>query len=1663
MANRFPLIVNPVSKKIEELVSGDNLDLTGNGLIVSGSTGVSGQYLKSTSTTLVWDNPGDVYLTAAQTITNKTIESSTISGTTNTFTFIPNAALVNNSITVNGVAIVLGGTVTTPDNNTTYSISAQDGGNAATKVIRLTSGGNSGAGVDDDVSLVAGTNVTLSRTGEAITINSSYVDTNTVTRVAASGGTLVSGDITIAASGAASVAQVGSTITVSAVDTNTVTRLRGTAAGTYTSGDLQLLAGGATTVVQSSSDITISSTDTITRVRGAAGTLTSGDITIAAGGSSTVAQVGSTITISSSYVDTITRVRGTTGGTYTSGDLTIAAGGATSVSQSGSTITISSVDTNTTYTAGTAITLTGTTFSLKNNANFTGNRLLKWDSGNSQVTNSIISDDGSAVTIAGDLTVTGATTTVSSQTVVIEDAQIELRKGLSLTGVDAGIQVNRTTNNLGIVSSFNVMQWFESGGYWRTYDGSVANRLVTEGETQTLTNKTLSNPTLTTPTIGAATATTVNGLTISTTVSGVLTIANNKTFTCNNTLTFSGTDASTVGFGTGGTVVYTTNNLSVFGSTTSAQLRGVLSDETGVGVAVFATSPTLTTSILTGSTTFAVFNTTATTINAFGAATTITLGATTGTTTVRNSLQVNGTTNLGDVVGDVINLNGTVDFVNADFTIRGSGANPISIGRGGNAIATNTRIGHNCLESNTSGSQNVAIGYEAAKTINSGASIVAIGYQALTNAGTGQHNIAIGRSALTAILGGQRNVGVGSNTLEGNTIGNNNVAIGYYAGGGATGNGNVLIGPAPDGNNTNVTYTPPTPSGDNQLVIGSGTSTWVRGDNNFDVTLPQNTNVGGNLTISGNLTVNGTTTTINTNVLSVDDKLIDLADVSVRTFAATIVSGSANITAISPVTGLIPGMAVSISTAGLSVPNGTTIVSITSNTAVLSNVVTGSSGSATFVTTGATDTTADGGGIRVKGTTDKSITYTNSLSTWTSTENFDLATGKVYRVGNVQVASGSQIGPSTGSLSLGAGVTTSSLTQVGTLSSLTVSGNLTVDTNTLVVDASNNRVHIGEAGTSQANLNISGTGGQGGGIQINRNTTGNPTSGQSLGSIAFKGVTSANTNAAGEVLIEAIASENHSGSTAGTELAIYTKPTGTGPGSSPTKRLTITSAGLVGIGTAPASGATLHVDAIGGATIRVSRISASAGAYGQIEHDGTNTTLTSTAATVFFNNSNEAVRIDSSRRLLVGTDTATGSAILQVRTPTTYSATVDSAVNFVNTSTKVYPTTASFSVTAGLDKNIELGTAQTIDTVTPGGFNFVTGTNIALTKSAGNIQDIERLYFGGFAQNFTWTDANTCKQYVGFVDRFFYSGFNANSRTSTSFSATEIVLVCPDTRTQTITYVNSQTLRVNPQGTSTVNITQWAGVAPTLSYFNFSAGTHTSSLTNAAFYDTGSFSTWGVQGTTGTLAATITNLYGLRLRPPVGTTGLTITNNWGIYQEWGNANNYFAGNIQMASGKGIDFSANANAAGMTSELLDDYEEGTWTPTFGRSGSDPTVTYPAGAGNRVGTYTKIGNMVYAFWDMTSTAYSGGSGDAWIRGLPFNVSSTQAGYSVVQWRDGSSVPAGAAGTILKGYAQQGQNFIALQYDNSGANGFGTNSSVLNWQTGRTTGYVIYQTDS
>lgn len=93
--------------------------------------------------------------------------------------------------------------------------------------------------------------------------------------------------------------------------------------------------------------------------------------------------------------------------------------------------------------------------------------------------------------------------------------------------------------------------------------------------------------------------TTVNKYTLTTPATGsTLTIADGKSLTANNTVALTGTDASTLTYGAGGTIAYKGTDLSQFASTTSAQLAGVISDETGTGNLVYSTSPTLVTPLL---------------------------------------------------------------------------------------------------------------------------------------------------------------------------------------------------------------------------------------------------------------------------------------------------------------------------------------------------------------------------------------------------------------------------------------------------------------------------------------------------------------------------------------------------------------------------------------------------------------------------------------------------------------------------------------------------------------------------------------------------------------------------------------------------------------------------------------------------------------------------------------------------------------------------------------------------------------------------------------------------------------------------------------------------------------------------------------------------------
>jgi hypothetical protein len=295
MANRFPLIVNPDTKEIQEISQNDNLDLTGNGVYAGGSLGSNGQVLTTNGTTVEWrtltgggggggggidsdttyiietedqadgaslnlvaggsgigtirikfqDNDqlqfdtidsltisptiktgsiqnsqlsnngytftingnstayelgstinipvyGDVYATSSQTLANKTFTDCSFSfanATGNTIVSIPNNALINKGLTINGDFYELGDTVNIvggggSDTNTTYTISSTDwsengANNPNKKAIALTGSDSS----NSNIILVAGDRLQIERdaTSGEITLNATEVNTDTDT------------------------------------------------------------------------------------------------------------------------------------------------------------------------------------------------------------------------------------------------------------------------------------------------------------------------------------------------------------------------------------------------------------------------------------------------------------------------------------------------------------------------------------------------------------------------------------------------------------------------------------------------------------------------------------------------------------------------------------------------------------------------------------------------------------------------------------------------------------------------------------------------------------------------------------------------------------------------------------------------------------------------------------------------------------------------------------------------------------------------------------------------------------------------------------------------------------------------------------------------------------------------------------------------------------------------------------------------------------------------------------------------------------------------------------------------------------------------------------------------------------------------------------------
>jgi hypothetical protein len=88
------------------------------------------------------------------------------------------------------------------------------------------------------------------------------------------------------------------------------------------------------------------------------------------------------------------------------------------------------------------------------------------------------------------------------------------------------------------------------------------------------------------------------------------------------------------------------------------------------------------------------------------------------------------------------------------------------------------------------------------------------------------------------------------------------------------------------------------------------------------------------------------------------------------------------------------------------------------------------------------------------------------------------------------------------------------------------------------------------------------------------------------------------------------------------------------------------------------------------------------------------------------------------------------------------------------------------------------------------------------------------------------------------------------------------------------------------------------------------------------------------------------------------------------------------------SGKGIDFSATPGTG--TSELLADYEEGTWTPVLRFNTGTSGITYTT----QQGRYTKVGRTVTIRFEILLSSKGASTGEADITGLPFAAANLNA---------------------------------------------------------------------
>ena len=161
--------------------------------------------------------------------------------------------------------------------------------------------------------------------------------------------------------------------------------------------------------------------------------------------------------------------------------------------------------------------------------------------------------------------------------------------------------------------------------------------------------------------------------------------------------------------------------------------------------------------------------------------------------------------------------------------------------------------------------------------------------------------------------------------------------------------------------------------------------------------------------------------------------------------------------------------------------------------------------------------------------------------------------------------------------------------------------------------------------------------------------------------------------------------------------------------------------------------------------------------------------------------------------------------------------------------------------------------------------------------------------------------------------------------------------------------------------------------------------------------------------------------------------------------------------VFATSGKGVCLGVTSNTDANT---LDDYEEGTWTPTYApESGSFTTLTL---VGATPGRYVKIGKQVTCWWYLgtDSVNLTGASGDLYVSGLPFANETVGAG----NWSTGiySTKWGGDQPTIASIHSSE--SFIRLLYrasHNADLSAQQTTDMGTGGDSNYTRGWVTYNT--